>query len=163
MNVYSPRGALAVALVMVVAACDDTTAPATSYYARLVGDLEVPAVTTSAAASATFTISGTTISYTLTISTAPATSITSAHIYSGAVGTNGTIRVNLCGTGAPAPACPAGAGSVTGTASVLTGTGAISLETLVSQMRNVGAYVNVRTTANPNGEIRGQIFVTPTP
>ena len=59
------RTVLAVALVGL--ACDDTTAPATSFQATLSGGDEVPAVNSTGTATATFTISGTSISYTLTI------------------------------------------------------------------------------------------------
>ena len=40
---------------------------------------------------------------------------------------------------------------------VTTGTPAITFDSLVSAIRAGNAYVNVHTTANPGGEIRGQI------
>jgi hypothetical protein len=127
--------------------------------ATLRGTNEVPAVTTNAAGSATVTVSGTSLNYTLTIGTAPATAVTAAHIHSGASGANGPIRVNLCGTGAPAPACPAGAGSVTGTATVISP--GISFDSLLVLLRSATTYVNVHTTGYVDGEIRGQLIGAP--
>ncbi len=172
MYVHGPRGALAVAVVLVAAACDDTTAPATSFDATLRGDNEVPAVSSTGTATATFTITATSITYTLRVQTLPATGITAAHIHTAAAGVSGPVRVTMCG-GATAPgnqACPATAGgSVTGTwtyasgSTAVEGTPAMTFDALVSALHNVGAYANVHTSANGGGEIRGQIVVTPAP
>lgn len=102
---------------------------------------------------AVFTVNGTTVSYTVTfqgISSAP----TGLHIHapSGANANAGVI-VDLLTTPQPA------------TSGVLTGTftasairnAAVSLDSLFVLMRNGNAYVNIHTTANPGGEIRGTI------
>lgn len=157
----------AVAVVLVVVACDDTTAPVTSFRATLDGADEVPAVSSTGAATASITLSGTTLSYTLTITTAPGSAITVAHIHTANAGVAGPIRVNLCGTGGTVPACPAGAGTLTGTFTVASGstavlgTPALTFDGLVSAMRNFGAYVNVHTATNAGGEIRGQLLPAP--
>ena len=160
---------MTVAAVLVTLACgdDDSTDPATatSFTATLSGTNEVPAVTTPATGSATLSVSGTQITYTIN-----ATNLQNAvlgHIHLAAVGQNGPVRLNLCGTGAPEPPCTSG----TGTVVVATGTNGatlgITFDELLSAMRSGGAYVNVHTFAdgctpgnagcNPGGEIRGQI------
>ncbi len=173
--------ALVVALVG-IACSDDTTAPANDFHATLTNEQEVPATPpSSATAHATFVITPTTIQYTLTIDVLPVTSITAAHIHAGTntggatpSGTgSGVVRINLCGASGTAPgnqACPTTAGgSVTGTwtfaaADTLlnsgTGTGIqsrMTWGTMINTLRAYGAYVNVHTSANTGGEIRGQI------
>ena len=85
---------------------------------------------------------------------------------------NGPVRLNLCGTGDPLPACTSGTGvlasGTNGTTVATVGETAITFDSLVSAMRTGGAYVNVHTDDGqlpPNsgpgdmasGEIRGQI------
>jgi len=147
--------AAAIALLAACAGPDSQTDPATSFTATMVGSNEVPAVTTAASGSASLAISGTSLNYTVNVSSI--TAVTVSHIHVGAAGANGTVRVNLCGTGAPAPACTSGTGVLaTGTATVISP--GITFDSLVSALRSFGAYVNVHTTANGGGEIRGQIF-----
>lgn len=66
-----------------------------------------------------------------------------AHVHVGAKGKSGGIAVVLC----PA-ACASG---ITGTAQVTAAQ--------VALMKNRGAYVNVHTSKNTSGEIRGQVHV----
>ncbi|MBF0497010.1 MAG: CHRD domain-containing protein [Deltaproteobacteria bacterium] len=70
------------------------------------------------------------------------TNVTAAHIHDGAVGVNGPIIVPLQGDG-QTMTIPAG--------SVLT-------DSQFTSFMNGGLYLNVHTTAFPNGEIRGQIY-----
>ncbi len=111
------------------------------------------AVMTPGNGAAVFTVSGTTVSYTVTfqgISGAP----TGLHIHapSGPNATAGVI-VDLLTT------------PQTGTSGVLTGTftatairnAAVSMDSLFVLMRNGNAYVNIHTAANPGGEIRGTL------
>ena len=65
-----------------------------------------------------------------------------AHIHMAAKGKSGAIVVPLCGP------CTSG---VTGTATIT--------PTLMSAFKKHLLYVNVHTTKNPNGEIRGQLAV----
>ncbi|MEA2724832.1 MAG: hypothetical protein QOH59_2603 [Gemmatimonadales bacterium] len=162
---------IAVAVLLpVVAACGDNgpSGDATSFTATLSGANEVPAVTTTATGTATFTVNGSDLTYTIN-----ATNLQNAvlgHIHLAAAGVNGPVRLNLCGTGAPQPACGSGAGTVvvaTGTNGVTVGSPAITFDDLLSAMRSGGAYVNVHTNiagctpgnagCNAGGEIRGQI------
>jgi hypothetical protein len=160
---------IALALLPLVAACgddDDPSGPATSFSATLTGGEEVPAVVTSATGNATLDVSGSAITYTVTVA-GLANPIVS-HIHIAPVGENGPVRLNLCGT-TDTPACAIGDGVlVTGTNGATVGAPAITFDELVDAMRAGNAYVNVHTDdgiGQPNtgagdmqsGEIRGQI------
>lgn len=168
MNSFSLLRIAVAALLPTVTACsDDGPSDATSFTATLSGANEVPAVTTTATGTATLEVVGTEITYTIN-----ATNLTNAvlgHIHLAATGVNGTVRLNLCGTGAPEPACASPGVGNTGV--VATGTNGATLgvtfDELLTAMRTGGAYVNVHTSSgsgcapapgcNPGGEIRGQI------
>ena len=154
------------ALFTAVAACgdDDGTSPATDFEAQLSGDEEVPPVVTSATGSATLSIEGSVIAYRVEV-TNLANAIVS-HIHVAPSGENGPIRLDLCGTGDPLPACTSGTGVLAegenGT------TQGISFDSLVSAIRAGNAYVNIHTDDGEgeqntgegdmiSGEIRGQI------
>lgn len=149
--------ALSAAVVAIgVAACDDdepTAPPVETYTAALNGSNEVapPAlVATSATGTATITVNGNVLSYTLTTTgfaagtTAPAggTSLP-AHIHNGAAGVNGGVMTNLSAI-------------VNGTAS---GTVTV-VDSVLVKMRTANAYVNVHTNNRSAGEIRGQLVRT---
>ncbi len=83
------------------------------------------------------------------------TGITMAHIHNGAVGVAGPVIVTLF--------LP---GSATGQISGVFAVGSldasnlpagVTLESLKTLLKSGNAYVNVHTTANPTGEIRGQL------
>lgn len=161
---------IAVAALLPLAACGDDEpadpATATNFTATLSGANEVPVVTTTATGTATFAVSGDELTYTIN-----ATNLQNAvlgHIHLAAAGANGPVRLNLCGTGAPEPACASGTAVVaTGTNGVTVGSPPITFDDLLSAMRSGGAYVNLHTTVagctpgnqgcNAGGEIRGQI------
>jgi CHRD domain len=153
-----------------VISCDDdndSNAPATQFVATLSGTEEVPPVTTTATGTAEFTIGADQITYTVNV--VGIENAVVSHIHIGAVGVNGPVRLNLCGTGAPLPACVSGTGVLaTGSNGLTVGTPAITFDSLVSAIRAGNAYVNVHTDNGvepPNtgqgdmasGEIRGQI------
>ena len=109
--------------------------------------------TTTGSGAAVFTVNGSTVSYTVTfqgITSAP----TGLHIHapSNAASTAAVI-VDLLTT------------PQTATSGVLTGTftasairnAAVSMDSLFVLMRNGNAYVNIHTTLNPGGEIRGTL------
>jgi hypothetical protein len=165
MNSFPTLKIAIAALLPIVAACGDDgpSDAATSFSATLSGTNEVPAVTTPATGTATFTLNGSQLTYTIN-----ATNLQNAilgHIHLAATGQNGPVRLNLCGTGAPEPACASGTGVVaTGTNGTAIG---ITFDEVLSAMRTGGAYVNVHTFVdgctpgdpgcNQGGEIRGQI------
>jgi hypothetical protein len=87
------------------------------------------------------TLDGTTLKWSLTFAhlSGPATA---AHIHSGARGTSGNVLVALC-----SPCTSPASGTATLTPDQ------------IAAMTSGGTYVNVHTSKNPNGEIRGQITV----
>ena len=156
------------ALLPLVPACgddDEPSGPATSFSATLSGAEEVPAVPTTATGTADLTIEGAQIAYTVNVT--DLTNAVVSHIHIAPVGENGPVRMDLCGTGAPLPACTSGTG-VLATGSNGTTVGGITFDSLVSAIRAGNAYVNVHTNdgvGQPNtgpgdmasGEIRGQV------
>jgi hypothetical protein len=150
---------LAIAVVG-IACSDDVSPPVTEWDAVLSGGNEIPAVSTTGAATADFalTSAGDSVDYTVTITAPLSSTVTQAHIHTGATTANGNISVWLChtsgGTNVPAgtPACAAG----TANGVLITGRTAVSAATVTS-MRAFGTYVNVHTTNNTGGEVRGQL------
>jgi hypothetical protein len=168
MQVYRLRGALALTAIVAAAACSDnlSVAQPTGFYANMSPDQEVPAI---ALAGATGTAVVTVYGPATTKSPGDSVHVkidfsglsgaaTQAHIHVGSGTVAGPVRVNLCGTGAPAPACTASpidvrAGAVIG----------ITFDSLYSALKSGGAYVNIHTTTNAGGEIRGVINKDPLP
>jgi hypothetical protein len=156
------------ALLPVGLACGDDDdgpgEPGTSFSATLSGAEEVPPVPTTATGSATLTVAGGQITYTINVTDLENAVV--SHIHVAPVGENGPVRMNLCGTGDPVPACVSGTGVL---ASGTNGTTVdITFDELVAAMQTGNAYVNVHTddgSPPPNsgpgdmasGEIRGQI------
>jgi hypothetical protein len=152
----------AVALVAGLIACEEETdAPEfETFTATLTGDAERPTpVVTTTTGTAFFTVAGPTLLYRIDI--VGVDSVTQAHIHAPAdTGGFTGVRVNLCSSG-PAPACaPTTAATFTG---VLTSgatvdvTGGFPFDSLLVWMRTGRAYVNVHTSENTGGEVRGQI------
>lgn len=83
------------------------------------------------------------------------TSITMAHIHSGAIGVAGPIVVTLF-----LPAVPTGSVNGAFASGTLNSTnlpGGVTVESLKTLLASGNSYVNVHTVANPPGEIRGQL------
>ncbi len=139
-----------------------TPMPNATFATNLTGSEEVPPVVTSASGNATFNLSndGTTLQFRVTV--ANITNATASHIHLAPVGVSGPIVVDLF-TG------PTKNGSFDGvlaegniTQANLTGPLAGQpFSALIDNMTNGSAYINVHTTQNPDGEIRGQIQVAP--
>jgi hypothetical protein len=164
-------GTLTLAAVLAVGSCKDdvglTSVPTEveNFTAQLSGANENPQRTTSATGTATISVVGGVVLYRIDVT--GITNVTAAHIHAPNVaGMNAGVVLNLCGTGAPAPAC------VSGTGVLATGVAApnatVSFTSLLRWLRTDSAYVNVHTDdgvapANtgagdfPGGEIRGQI------
>lgn len=128
------------ALVLLTGACDiDGTGPGEERFtATLEGQNEVPPVTTEATGDATFTVDGSTVSYTIDVQ--DITGVTMAHIHPGASGENGPVAVPLYRNNE-------GTDMVNGTLTQGTFTSGdiinvdIGLDSLLVLMRNDGAYV----------------------
>ncbi|MGH9858326.1 MAG: CHRD domain-containing protein, partial [Acidobacteriota bacterium] len=133
--------------------CDDDND--TNFAASLSGASEVPPVTTSATGTATFTFDEEDEVLQFTLNVSNISNVAMAHIHNGPVGVNGDIVVFLFN------------GPQTGTVNGLLSSGTIrsqdvqgiSFDQLIANMRSGQAYVNVHTTQNPAGEIRGQVEV----
>ena len=159
------------ALLPPVSACgdddNDPGEPGTSFSATLSGASEVPPVPTTATGNAALSVSGGQITYTINVNGLQNAVV--AHIHIAPAGANGDIRMNLCGTGPPLPACISGTGVLaTGSNGTTVGSPPITFDELVAAMEAGNAYVNVHTddgVGQPNtgpgdmasGEIRGQV------
>jgi hypothetical protein len=124
---------------------------ATTYVVRMNGAQETPANNTKGTGSATFTLDGTKLNYSIDVKdlSGPASA---AHIHVGAVGVAGppvysfTVKAIASGTVA------------TGTIDLTRDASAgVSSDSLTKLLANGNAYVNVHTKNFPNGEIRGQV------
>ncbi len=124
----------------------------------LSGDDEVPAVNSKASGNGTLDLlsGGTLISYSFKFNK-KLKNVTSAHLHLGVAGVNGPIVVDLLGGETPKSGKFK---KLNGefTSEDLTGPFAgMPLDALVAEMEAGNIYVNVHTTKNPSGEIRGQV------
>jgi hypothetical protein len=128
------------------------------FKAKLKGENEVPAVTTSAEGNGKFRVKGDIITSNINIT--GITNVTGAHIHAGLEGQNGEPVVDLLKTGNQIKTD--GGVIIKGkiAASDLQGPMAgKALQNLTAAMSNETVYVNVHTSDHPNGEIRAQIKV----
>lgn len=125
----------------------DLVSPDTAATASLDGAQVVPPVATSATGSASLTVNLETGAISgMLIFSGLGSNATDADIRQGAVGTNGSSIVALTG----------GAGATSGTWVVPGGT--VLTTNQLTQLKANGLYIDVRSTAQPAGEIRGQII-----
>lgn len=133
-----------------------------NFRTHLSGENEVPAVDTDAQGQAIFQVSrdGSTIGYKLIV--ANIENVLMAHIHNAPAGQNGGVVVWLYPS-SPPPELIEGRfqgvlaeGTITedDLVGVLDGQ---SLESLIDEIKAGNTYVNVHTTQNPGGEVRGQI------
>jgi hypothetical protein len=138
-------------------------AQAQTFTATLHGGNENPGVVTGSAGTATVTLNTATntITYRVEVYNMPV-GTTASHIHVGAQGVNGPVVINLT--------VPAGGISndfaLTGTATTTdlvarAAQGINSWEDFVQALLLGNMYVNVHSTANPGGEIRGQLIRVP--
>jgi hypothetical protein len=125
-----------------------------NYYIALTPAAEVPAPKpTSATGTAEIVVLPSSIEFQLTGSNI--TGITMAHIHSGAVGVAGPVVVTLFQPTSPTSGVNGLFASGTISASNLPS--GVTLQSLKTLLLSGNAYVNVHTSVNPSGEIRGQI------
>lgn len=163
----TPLRTLALALAagtIGLSACKSSTTVTTSYSASLSGAKENPAVTTTG--SGTFTASvdaSNVLTYSLSFSGLSANS-SGAHIHGPATTTqNAGVLVNFTalpsgGTATTPLTLGATSGTTAGTLNLASAVNATVTGDSLRKLLDLGLlYVNVHTTANPGGEIRGQI------
>jgi hypothetical protein len=142
--------------IAAITACSldgSTTVQSATYVAALTGGREVPSVVTPASGSATFTLTGSTVAYTISAS-GFTTALTVGHVCIGGSGVVGPVIVSFTiasQTGAVAT------GSIDLSTPITFGNITISGDSLRTLFETGQAYVNLHTTAFPGGEIRGQI------
>lgn len=129
--------------------------------AELSGDNEVPPVTTAGTGKARFILNEDQTELSFLLEVANVDSVTQAHIHQGSAGENGPVGVFLFGL-------VEGGGPVNGVLSSgtiteddLIGPWEGDLSAFLNDLLTGNTYVNVHTTTNPPGEIRGQILVDP--
>jgi CHRD domain len=150
MKKLSLLAALATAVVLVLASYasgSSATGPTFKLTAVLNAAQEVPhakGAMSGAVGHFTATLANGTLKWHLTFShlTGPATA---SHIHVGVKGKSGAVLVSLCGP------CKSGA----------SGTEKLPNPAAFTVEKHGATYVNVHTAKNPNGEIRGQVIVTP--
>lgn len=152
----TPTTATATATPTTPAATCSTIAGATTI--TLTGSEEVPPLTsTDATGTFSYRLDGSTLTYRLQ---ATGTAIVAAHLHQGAKGSNGPVVVPLFGN-------TAGASSVDACGTVaegnLTGPLAGKLADFITALKGGNIYVNVHTSANAAGAVRGQIPAAPAP
>lgn len=147
-----------------VAGCEDNPAGPSptpeSFGASLTGAAERPnPVTTSTTGTATITFTNdTTITYSITLQNA--TGITAAHIHIGGTEVAGGILAGLFAAPQNAPVNVSSGVLVEGriTAGTMPANAlGLGFESLKGLIRGGGAYVNVHSTSNPAGLVRGQL------
>lgn len=146
------------ALVLAVAACDEDAddgagpSESRSFTVAMSGANERPnPVNPAGTGTATFTLDAaeSTLSYTISVSGMTST-ITAAHIHLGGANVAGSVIVPLT--------TPVNGQQVAGTITNATALSlGLSFKSLIALMRTGDVYVNVHTTTNPAGEIRGQL------
>jgi CHRD domain len=119
--------------------------PATDacFTATLTGSQEVPPVTTSATGLATAVFNASTSKLSIYVTHTGLISETMAHIHTGAAGVDGPVLFDL-GTGSPK-----------------FDTFDLTLTNQIADLANGNLYVNIHTSANSGGEIRGQLLQSP--
>lgn len=150
------------ALGLFAFACSkDSTAPKLeTFTATLIGASEVPPKTTNATGTATVVVNANnTLDVTITATGTFTSPLTGGHIHA--------IATTTQATGIVLPffsaLTPTGPTLFTGTRSAADFTGILAgvpMDSLLKLMRANLTYVNVHTTTNPGGEIRGQLVKT---
>jgi len=128
------------------------------FTAKLSGNNEVPPITSKSSGTAAFDLNaaGTQMKYTLNVTNID--KVIAAHIHQGSSTANGPIVVNLF-----IPSGPTGkvsgklAQSSINSTSLIGPLKAKQMTDLIKLINSGNAYVNVHTSQNPAGEVRGQI------
>lgn len=133
-----------------------------NFRTHLSGENEVPAVDTDAQGQAIFQVSrdGSSIEYKLIV--ANIENVLMAHIHNAPAGENGGVVAWLYPSSPPPELIPGRTQGVLAEGTIteddlVGGLGGQSLEALIEEIKAGNTYVNVHTSQNPAGEVRGQI------
>jgi len=144
------RRVLVMALGAALLACTDSGPSAERFFAALSSGNEVPPTVSGGSGTAEFTVSGSALDYSLVLRSLVA--VSAVQLDSGGAGAVGPVLASLY------------AGPTTGTITTAQFTGTLTqakvsvpLDSLLSWMRRSKVYVNVLTTGQPGGELRGQV------
>lgn len=146
MKLLKVQWIILIAAMAMNACSDDDKDSKLVYTATLNGSNEVPPVTTSASGTATFTVDGDKLIYSITVSSID--SVTAAHIHK-----------NIAGQNTPSPYLGLFGGPVKG----IGFSGELVRDTVdlpsnfIELADSDSLYVNVHTRQRPTGEIRGQL------
>ena len=148
-------------LLLAGAGCEDEGPEAETFTAVLSGTNERPnPVTTTAAGTATFTVNGAVVDFTINVSNLVGGRLAHIHGPAAADGSNTASVVVTLLTPIAAPGTNIAAG-VLSSGSFPSATYALSanivMDSVLAWMRTGRAYVNVHTVANGGGEIRGTV------
>ncbi|MFG0319140.1 MAG: spondin domain-containing protein [Planctomycetota bacterium JB042] len=140
----------------------DAVTEARAHTATLDGDAVVPAVSTKATGNGSFdlVIGGTTMAYEVKFPKKKLKKVTGASLNLGAVGVDGPVVVDLFSPDSAQKKLKKLAGSIT-SADLVGPLAAMPLDALVGAIADGDVYMVVTTTKNPDGEIRGQLELSP--
>jgi hypothetical protein len=131
----------------------------------MTGANEVPPVPSAATGTVSLTLSGTSVSYTISASGLSGNT-TGAHIHVISAAGTGPVVVNfLAITPAPSPSTTFSvsgsftAANITNPTSPPLNPAVVTLDDLIAAIRAGTAYANIHTATNPGGEIRGTLVV----
>ena len=133
-----------VVLWLIVSLFSSTIFSQTHFTATLTGDQENPAVTTSATGTGTFKLTDTELEFSITVE---GLTFTAAHFHNGAIGING---------GVVRPITDDFTGNTASGIWTSTDPDPLTPE-LIADLLAGNLYINIHTTANPGGELRGQV------
>ena len=148
---------IVIALTIIVMLANNASAAQPNFVAGLTGNQEVPSVNSNATGSASFSpVSDSMIRYVVNVT--GLTNVTQADLHVAKEGKNGPVVLTIFSSKVPVT-------NITGILSQGNITSANfqgpmmgkQLSNLTDLMQKGGAYVNVLTVQNPNGEIRGQL------
>jgi hypothetical protein len=151
------RSLMLVLALGAVGCSDDESEQPASFTGTLNAASGVPPTNSTATGTVTLDFDGeSTVRYRIDVTAL--TGPTMAHVHSGAAGATGPVRVTLYdagGTGGT-PATPM-SGELVEDSFDSSDVQGIEFEALIEELRNGNAYVDVHTSAFPDGEIRGQV------
>ena len=143
-------------VVALLVSSDLVAAQGADFVADLSGSQVVPPRETDATGQATFRLSPDANALTFELSVTDLEDVIASHIHCASIGENGPVGVSVSG-GAPGLVNGLLAQGIITAPDTRNGCGWASFASIVDGIRSGNTYVNVHASANPLGEIRGQI------